>query len=492
MKQFIHRLIPTSRFGRSVSLLGGGTVLSQAIIVAASPFLTRLYTTDDFGIFSLYTSILLVVGILCCLRYHLAIPLPREDRDAVHLVLLCLAVSGAVALAAVLVVALSRDSIARVLSAPRLGSSLWLLPASILAMGAYQTFNLWAIREKCFSRIAGANVSRATSLAGTQLLAHPFGALALITGRLVGDTVAAVSIGSQLLRKYAGRPCSIAARRMRVLAWEHRAFPLVSTWNGLCNSGSRSFPVLLIGYYLGVAEAGIYGFTFQVLATPMTMIGKAVGDVFYSEAVDAHHRGGLGTLMAVIHKKLAGLALPAATFGFLVAPYVFVVVFGRDWQLAGEVARPMIVWRFASFITSPPTRVYPIIDRQGIALFFQIALLLAGVGSVLLGYRHGLVITVTILSLSCSVIYLLRLLLTFRLCGVSPATIVANTLRPAFAALAVVSPTLLSIYVLGRAGFPDTVFSICFAGSLAMLILYYLKAFGRLSARSEDIRHGSA
>ena len=52
-----------------------GTTIAQAIPIAISPILTRIYTPEDFGIFALYLSILGLVAVIVTGRYEVAIVL---------------------------------------------------------------------------------------------------------------------------------------------------------------------------------------------------------------------------------------------------------------------------------------------------------------------------------------------------------------------------------------------------------------------------------
>ncbi len=45
----INKLKPKSKFSRNVLTLMTGTTISQAIPIAISPILTRIYTPEDFG-----------------------------------------------------------------------------------------------------------------------------------------------------------------------------------------------------------------------------------------------------------------------------------------------------------------------------------------------------------------------------------------------------------------------------------------------------------
>jgi len=46
----LKKLIPKGEFSKNVLTLMTGTTIAQAIPVAISPILTRLYTPEDFGV----------------------------------------------------------------------------------------------------------------------------------------------------------------------------------------------------------------------------------------------------------------------------------------------------------------------------------------------------------------------------------------------------------------------------------------------------------
>ncbi len=52
--KLLNNLKPKSEFTKNVLTLMTGTTIAQAIPIAISPILTRLYTPEDFGVFVLY------------------------------------------------------------------------------------------------------------------------------------------------------------------------------------------------------------------------------------------------------------------------------------------------------------------------------------------------------------------------------------------------------------------------------------------------------
>ena len=80
----------SSSFATDVLKLVTGTTFAQIIAILASPLLTRLYGPEAFGFLALFTSITSIIGVIACMRYEMAIMLPKTDEEAANLPGLCL------------------------------------------------------------------------------------------------------------------------------------------------------------------------------------------------------------------------------------------------------------------------------------------------------------------------------------------------------------------------------------------------------------------
>jgi O-antigen/teichoic acid export membrane protein len=190
----------------------------------------------------------------------------------------------------------------------------------------------------------------------------------------------------------------------------YRSFPLISTWSGLSSAGGTQLPPLLIAIILGPAAAGLYALTHRVLSLPIDAISKSMGDVFYSEAIEANANGKLGSLVIDIYSKMVFTSLPVASVLIILAPEIFRILFGDAWAASGELASWMTVWIFFQFVTTPPARVFLILERHGYALFFQLAFLLTTAVSIVVGglWFEDLLAIMTILALGRSAVYCFR------------------------------------------------------------------------------------
>lgn len=431
MKEKIKKLLPKNRFARAVSVLAGGTVAAQTITVLASPILTRLYSPEDFGLLAVYASLLSMMGVVSTLRYQLAIPLPEDDQQAADLVILCLIIVCCLSLISGIATFFWGEQISILLNIPDLVRYIWLLPFGLFFMGVYQIFNYWAYRDKHFTLVARTKLTQSVSMVLIQLGGYAFAPFSLLLGHMSGQAAGVSSLWFALVRKHKKKLLSSSWKNIKLIAFRHWRFPAFSTWTGLCNTGAAQLPPVFFAAFFGVGVAGVYALTHKVLSVPMSLIGRAVGDVFYSEAAQANRDNQLGTLVTNVHQQLVSLAMPAGALFFVTAPFMFTIIFGDNWKQAGLFAQIMTPWLYFNFIVSPSTRIFPILDRHGTALVFQLSLLLSSLAAIFIGsiVFDSIFISLVIMSSANSLIYLSRLIQSFVITGANPLLIFTNHLN---------------------------------------------------------------
>jgi O-antigen/teichoic acid export membrane protein len=72
-------------FAKSVMTLVTGTVLSQIIVFALSPIISRLYSPEETANFSIYTRIIVFVSTIATARFESALALPKRNEHAFSL-----------------------------------------------------------------------------------------------------------------------------------------------------------------------------------------------------------------------------------------------------------------------------------------------------------------------------------------------------------------------------------------------------------------------
>lgn len=384
----MRRLLPQSIYARNVLTLMTGTTLAQAIPIAISPILTRLYSPEEFGRFALYMAVTMIASVLVTGRYELAIFLPRQDRAALHIAALAITLSMVISAVLLLIVLFFAHPIAALLGDAALAPWLYWAPVSILLVGVYQSLNYWSNRKAHYKRLAISRTVQSGSAAMAQLSSgYAGGAAGLVAGQITGQVLATGVMARLIWRE--DHALIRALRPMRCLALSKRYinFPKYLIVAHGFNTASSQMPVLLLGALFSTSAAGFFTLTQRVMAAPMSLIASALSDVFRQEASQAYiHQGNCLVIYRETFKRLLIISvLPFFVF-FLIAPDVFSFIFGAQWRVAGEYAQILTLKFFFDFVVGPLSAMFMIAEKQRLDLLWQIGLVSTAICSFYIGY----------------------------------------------------------------------------------------------------------
>lgn len=378
--------MPRSGFARGTIVLIGGTGGAQLVAIIASPVLTRLYTPDDFGVLAVYMALVITLGVISSLRYHLGILLPDDEIEAAAVTVLAASIVVVFALLAGVAILLYSEPIAEALNTPGLTPYLWVVPLGLLFLGAQQVFGTWAIREKAFTAIAGLRLFQSVFAVGIQLAASALGSIALLAGQASGQLVGAgYFLWIAVCRRWAVFR-RVDLRSIGRAAIRYRRFAIYSSWGSLANKLSVQLPPILFAVMFSPALAGLYALTYRVCALPMSLIGRAVADVFFSRAARSVGTEQLPRLVKRSHSVLAAIAAPPTIVLVFIGPELFTFVFGDLWTEAGHFARWMAPYLFLQFVSSPLSSTFSVLEEQAMYAQFQVALAVSALVGLGLGY----------------------------------------------------------------------------------------------------------
>lgn len=366
-----------------------GSVLAQLLMLAAIPVLSRLYTPDDFGVFGLYSSLLGIFGVAACLRLELAIPLPKNKRQAAQVL-----AAGAMALTTtsviiLIMVAIGRTYIADLLEAPQLENLLWLLPISVLGYGLYELLNYWATRHGRFKSLAISHVLRAGGVTGTQVgsVALIGGAVGLALGQLTGQWITNIVLAWQTLRRDRGVLVSgFKISRIRRQAKRYRSFPVHGAPQAILNSASQAIPAIMLGWLFNPAIVGFYVMAQRIVSAPMTLVSQALRQAMLPYFSRQHQAG--SSLRPILWKYTSGLALiglPALVTLVFFGEDLFAVILGDQWRTAGKYSSLLAPWLWTNMLNPPTTIVLITLEKQKIQLAAETGLITSRILSLVIG-----------------------------------------------------------------------------------------------------------
>jgi O-antigen/teichoic acid export membrane protein len=394
VRKFIEHVIlylAKGGFLKAVAKLSGATFLGQVVSILASLILTRLYTPGDFGVLGVFTAIATQLSVFISMRYEWAILPAKEEKKAADILFLSCTLTLFVTVVIAAVVSVSSEQIALWMKVPALAKFLWLMPIATLFGGLFQIFNYWALRQKDFSIVAKAQVSKSLWSNGFQIglgFLH-WGALGLLLGYTVNQFAGLKPLfslfwqnGKQYLKSYSIANAIAAAK-------EYLVFVSSCVASSFFNYAAMSAPAILLAFYYGTEEVGLFALAQRITSIPAVLISNSVSQVYFSNACEliSSDPQELKRLHSRTTMLLFGLSL-LASCGLLLAPWIVPTLFGQRWQSSGIMCQYMAPMLLSTLCVSPLTMLEWLNQNVEILAWHTIRLILIVMGFYFSNYYH--------------------------------------------------------------------------------------------------------
>lgn len=386
------KLFWQSRLVKSVIVVASGTAGAQAIGMVFIPFITRTFGPEAYGILGTFIALTGVLTTIGALAYPVAIVLPESDNVAKALVKLSLLIATSISLLILGILWIAGDQIMSQLGANSLIGFMFFIPLVIFLTACQDAAQQWLIRKKAFKGIAQVSIAHSTINYGSQALA---GLYAPVAGILISIHILAIAIRSALT-SYIGKKITDTSIKdngkvitLRKVAYEYRDFPLYRAPQAVLNAASQSLPILMLTSFFSPSIAGFYTLTRTVLALPATLLGSSVQSVFYphfNEAVIAKNK----TLPLLVKATVALAAIGVWPFLIVIlfGPFLFKLIFGEMWLIAGQYAQWLSIWLFFGLINRPSVSSIPVFRMQHWFLGYEVCSILLRALAIYVGFFY--------------------------------------------------------------------------------------------------------
>jgi len=148
-----------------------GSIIAQLLSILLRPILTRLFSPESFGIYSVYLSLVGIIIVFSSLRYDDAIVLPKSDKESTNLLGLSLILNFLINLIFFSLVLLFGRKIISFLNLPSNFpvAILYIIPLGAFLFSTYQSLNSWLIRRRKFFSVSLNKLVRRSSEGASQI-----------------------------------------------------------------------------------------------------------------------------------------------------------------------------------------------------------------------------------------------------------------------------------------------------------------------------------
>lgn len=345
--------------------------IAQVILIITTPIITRLYSPAEFGEFTIFSNIAMILIPIINARYDLLIVNTKNDRSANILSQISFLISLLILLILI----------------PIFTISAWLYPNFILdfifiiimlfLVSLTNIFTNYLNKERKYKVLSLINVFRAGSMALLQII---FGLLALGSlGLIIGFSlsyIAGITLGYKTFKKHFNIVRD--KEETKALFLENKNQLVYSTPSILLNSLSFSVVVFFIGVLYTNTEVGIYGMAIRVLGIPVTIISLGLSKIFMQQANDYYiEYGNFRNLLLKFSSILVIVSIILYVPLYLFSEELVNILLGHSWVDAITVIKIVIPLFVIRLIVSTVSLSVIVLQKQQLELILQ-ALFLIG------------------------------------------------------------------------------------------------------------------
>ena len=286
--------LSSSKFVQNVTTVVAGTAGAQAISVAFSPVITRLYGPESFGLLGAFMALVSVLIPLGALTYPIAIVLPKDDSEARDLGWLSFYIAFGMSSFCVVVIFVWGEFLLDRAGLGAIAAYSLLIPLALFFSAILQIAKQWLIRKKQFKVTAKVALCQALIIGSMKTV---FGflnptAFVLIMMSVCGSILQAIMLwaGLRKVKKNQQVKENLPKPDLKRVALRYKDFPIYRAPQILINAMSQALPVLMLASFFGPTAAGFYALAKTVLDIPIGLIGQSVADVFYPRINEARKK----------------------------------------------------------------------------------------------------------------------------------------------------------------------------------------------------------
>lgn len=368
-------MIKISKLYRDIGIISGATIFAQVITVISLPILTRIYSTQDFEDFGVFVAFIAILSSVLSLRFNIAIPLSRDNKDLDLTTSLSVLSSFTLSALFIGLYFLFKEFISTI---DYLKDEWFVLGIIVgaLGMSVYNICVAVAAYSKEFVAVSISKVIRSIASNSTQVV---LGLLSFGGGLLFGYLILCWTGLAFFLRNTARIITSslrIPKSEIKKCFFEKIEYPIFSVPEALLFSLGSNLPIIIIAWYTQNAEAGVFFIALKFMSIPMMFLGQSISTVYMSYAPKEKTPEGLYRLTKDTVAKLFYFAgIPLILIG-ISAPLYVTFIFGSDWSQLGYYIALLSIGSMFQLLSAPVTVSLHITKKIKLAMVMQLILFL--------------------------------------------------------------------------------------------------------------------
>ncbi|MFN3900080.1 MAG: lipopolysaccharide biosynthesis protein [Alishewanella aestuarii] len=371
-------MITNKKLISAVGIILSGTVFSQVINLSSLPILTRMFSPNDFGVLSVFVSIMTICLSFSSLKFEMAIPVQNSKFKAGSVLILGVLVSFFISLMSFFILYIFRGS----WNLSFFENYFYFIPIGIFIGGVYQLLNYYAVYEKDYKGISISRIIQSSTSVAIQILLAVIWMSPVVL--LIGYIINLGGGIFYLLNRFNFKFLTLLPLyNLKQTFLENKKFPKYTVVESLANTAGLQIPLLLIAFYLGLYEVGYLFIAIKIFQAPIGLISASVSQVFFSKSNELLTENDTTELVKDVLIFLIKFGVSSLIILVGLAYSLVELVFGDDWGKVGFYIAILSPWFILQLVVSPISTImytkgynkqYMLLTVYG--LFFKISVFL--------------------------------------------------------------------------------------------------------------------
>lgn len=375
-----------SELVRNSSFLVGGNALGQFLSFLVYPIITRLYTEDQLGLLSTFTSLCGLLVIIGTLRYEESLVIAKNDKETSLLLSFSFKLLSYLSLFLFFILLFFNKPALSFIGMETLIPYWYFIPFTVFFLGLTAIMTNLATRKKKFKTIAGSGLVQNCINSGSKITLgfFSFTNIGFFLSYLLSYIVASLSFFG--LRKDFFSSFRNKWKEEKTVAWQYKDFPIYNTGRSFLSSSSINLPFLLLPSFFGEGRLGLYFLAFTFLYRPINLCANSLFSALFENA-SSYFREKKSIISNVLRywKAVTLVSIPVFIVLFIWAEPIFDFVFGSAWAESALYFRYLLPWMFLLMLVSPFYFLPIVFNKQNIYFLLEIIYFVLRLGALLAG-----------------------------------------------------------------------------------------------------------
>ncbi|HFC9194386.1 oligosaccharide flippase family protein [Enterococcus faecium] len=408
------KTIKSSKILGPLFQLTAGSAIAQLITIMASPLTTRLFTSEDLGIYTLILTIISIFGPVLNGKFDMSIVKSKDHDELVDYLNLSLIIGFlfSIFVSVGYTVYLFNNKVIM----EKVGLIIFvILPIILMASALINTLISLNNFEKNYYLISKVyvvrNISQNIMMISAGLI-H-LGVIGLMLSQLAslffGIKSQAISLKKELI--FMKQRFSILNIKKSFLKEKNQLIYLTPAT--VLNSSAYSVLNFFITNLFGLSVFGYYSMSYRILGLPLSLISGNVSRLFYKQAVE--EKNNTGSYFHSLKKfllLLIAIAIPMVLILYFFSPFIFEIFFGENWIDSGYYVRALAPMYGIRLVVSAVSIGLLVSNKQQLELVLQLFFILSGFIIFLITdyFKLNPITFFNLISISFSIIYVVFLI----------------------------------------------------------------------------------